>query len=78
MDSTFSETDRSEAAERVAAGDLGFGRLTRTGGARGLYCGMGVCWECCVEGDDGRVRRACITRVVPGPDAPPPPGELEQ
>ena len=32
---------------------------------RGLYCGMGVCFECVVT-VDGRPERACITAVRDG------------
>lgn len=33
--------------------------------ARGLYCGMGVCFECMVT-VDGRNVRSCITPVAEG------------
>jgi aerobic-type carbon monoxide dehydrogenase small subunit (CoxS/CutS family) len=32
---------------------------------RGIYCGMGVCFECAVS-VDGVAVRACITQVRPG------------
>lgn len=32
---------------------------------RGLYCGMGVCFECAVK-IDGATQRACITEVRDG------------
>jgi D-hydroxyproline dehydrogenase subunit gamma len=32
---------------------------------RGLYCGMGVCFECAVT-IDGQTQRACITQVRDG------------
>jgi len=39
---------------------------TSPGGApRGLYCGMGVCFECVVT-VDGRPERACLTPVRDG------------
>lgn len=37
----------------------------RAGGPRGLYCGMGVCFECQVR-IDGVVARACLTPVAEG------------
>jgi aerobic-type carbon monoxide dehydrogenase small subunit (CoxS/CutS family) len=41
-------------------------RLSPGAGApRGLYCGMGVCFECVVT-VDGRPERACITTVRDG------------
>ena len=56
--------------ESVAAALLGAGepylRTAEDGGARGLLCGIGVCWECrCVI--DGRPnQRACMAEVRPG------------
>jgi hypothetical protein len=36
------------------------------GGARGLYCGIGVCFECVVDVEGiGRVR-SCLQRAEPG------------
>jgi thioredoxin reductase len=51
------------AAALTAAGLLAL-RVTRDGGQRGLFCGMGVCQDCVVE-VDGRARvRACMTKVT--------------
>jgi predicted molibdopterin-dependent oxidoreductase YjgC len=50
----------------VAAGRRGFRRTERLGAPRGLYCGIGLCFDCLVwvEGT-GRVR-ACQTPVAAG------------
>jgi len=42
-------------------------RLTEQGAPRGLFCGMGICWDCLVtvEGDVVPVR-ACITEARDG------------
>lgn len=40
-------------------------RRTQSSASRGLFCGMGVCFECLVM-VDGTERRACITPVRPG------------
>ena len=40
-------------------------RTTKLGEPRGLYCVMGVCWECAVL-IDGRTVRACVTPATPG------------
>lgn len=40
-------------------------RLGVNGHLRGLYCGMGVCFECLVSVDGRRVR-ACLTPVREG------------
>jgi aerobic-type carbon monoxide dehydrogenase small subunit (CoxS/CutS family) len=41
-------------------------RTTRGGSARGLYCGMGVCFECLVVVDGVPNSRACMTWVRNG------------
>lgn len=58
------------AGETIAAALLAAGRRTlrrtdKRGAPRGLYCVMGVCWECAVV-IDGRTVRACLTSVAPG------------
>jgi NADPH-dependent 2,4-dienoyl-CoA reductase/sulfur reductase-like enzyme len=76
----------SIAAALSAAGIVAF-RETAGGAPRGLYCGMGACWDCVVT-VDGRIgQRACMTKAADGmvvggaaalplaPLAPPPAGE---
>ncbi|HXW78853.1 MAG TPA: (2Fe-2S)-binding protein [Acidimicrobiales bacterium] len=41
-------------------------RRTPGGAARGVYCGMGVCFECLVVVDGVPNTRACMTLVAPG------------
>ncbi|NNC11266.1 (2Fe-2S)-binding protein [Planctomonas sp. JC2975] len=42
-------------------------RTTRFGGApRGLFCGIGVCYDCLVEIDGAPAQRACIVPVADG------------
>ena len=53
------------AAALIADGDAAI-RLTRAGFARGLYCGMGVCFECLVVVDGVPNTRACMTWVRDG------------
>ena len=55
----------------VAAVLVGLGRMSfridpRTGRARGIYCGIGVCHECLVTVDGRPGVRACQTVVEPG------------
>jgi glycine/D-amino acid oxidase-like deaminating enzyme len=53
------------AAALSAAGITAF-RETPSGAARGLYCGMGACFDCVVT-IDGRIgRRACLEKVRDG------------
>lgn len=50
----------------LLAADIRFLRRAEDGGPRGLFCGIGVCWECrCVI--DGRPNtRACMVEAKPG------------
>ncbi len=41
-------------------------RTTRAGDPRGLFCGMGVCYDCLVVVDDVPGTRACVTWVREG------------
>jgi predicted molibdopterin-dependent oxidoreductase YjgC len=56
--------------ESVAAALLADGtatlRTTRAGAERGLYCGMGVCFECLVMIDGAPNTRACMSWVREG------------
>ena len=61
---------RCRAGETIAtallcAGQLDLRRSPRAGGARGVYCMMGVCQECLIR-VDGVVRQACLTPVEDG------------
>lgn len=64
------ERIRALEGESIAAAlaDAGCGvyRETRDGERRGLYCGMGNCFEClvCVDGKQGQ--RACMTKAADG------------
>ncbi len=56
--------------ETIAAALVAAGRHTlghdRDGNPRGLFCGMGVCFECLVSVDGGPGVRACLAKVAPG------------
>jgi len=44
-------------------------RTTRRGGEpRGLFCGIGVCFDCLVTVDGERDQRACLVRACEGQD----------
>ncbi len=58
------------AAALMAAGERIL-RDTRTGMRRGVYCGMGVCFECLVVVDGRPAVRACTTLATPGMDVQP-------
>jgi predicted molibdopterin-dependent oxidoreductase YjgC len=50
----------------LAEGHWHFRRTPRLKQPRGLYCGMGVCFECLVSVDGVHAVRACLTPVVDG------------
>ena len=57
--------------ETIAAALLGSGirRLRRTekqDQPRGMFCGMGICFDCLVTVDGRSHLRACLTIVTPG------------
>ena len=55
----------SVAAVMLAEG-LAATRLTRGGAPRGVFCGMGVCFDCLVTVDGVPNTRACVTWVEDG------------
>jgi len=56
----------SVAAVLIAEGYRAFRRTARAGEPRGLFCGMGVCYDCLVVIDGQPGRRACMTDVRDG------------
>jgi D-hydroxyproline dehydrogenase subunit gamma len=58
------------AGQTVAGILLGAGRSAwrhgATGGARGVFCGIGVCFDCLVTVNGERDVRACRRRAVDG------------
>jgi glycine/D-amino acid oxidase-like deaminating enzyme len=53
-------------AAALAASDIRQMRHTRGGERRGLYCGMGACFDCLVTVDGHASQRACLTKVSDG------------
>jgi predicted molibdopterin-dependent oxidoreductase YjgC len=65
------ETVAAYPGETVAAALIAAGRrrtrvTTRRGEPRGLYCGMGLCFECVMVVNGRPNVRACMTAVAPG------------
>ena len=54
------------AAVLLAAGHRRTRISGRRGAPRGVYCAMGLCWECLVVVDGRPNLRACLTPVAPG------------
>jgi predicted molibdopterin-dependent oxidoreductase YjgC len=54
------------AAALLAAGRRSLRRTWLTGAPRGLFCCMGICFECVVEVDGEMNVPSCVTLVKPG------------
>jgi aerobic-type carbon monoxide dehydrogenase small subunit (CoxS/CutS family) len=54
------------AAALIAAGRKTFRRTARNGHPRGMYCGIGLCYECMMIIDGVPNTRACQTPATPG------------
>lgn len=53
------------AAVLISAGRLAWSSST-SGAPRGVFCGMGVCYDCVVTIDGLPDQRACVTPAAPG------------
>ena len=53
------------AAAVLAAGIRTLRRTEKSGRPRGIFCGMGVCFDCLVTVDGHPHLRACLTRAEP-------------
>ena len=54
------------ASALLAAGIRTLHLSSKSREPRGLYCGMGVCYECLVTVDGAHAVRACLTLVADG------------
>ena len=57
---------QSVGAALIAAGVTSVRRTRRQGRPRGLFCGIGVCFDCLLRIDGAPNQRACL--VAAGPD----------
>jgi predicted molibdopterin-dependent oxidoreductase YjgC len=57
---------QSLAGVILASGSLGFRRTSVEGRPRGVFCGIGVCYDCLVEVNGQRDVRACQRRAAAG------------
>lgn len=57
---------QSLAGVILASGRLGFRRTSAHGHPRGVFCGIGVCFDCLVEVNGLRDVRACQRRAADG------------
>jgi predicted molibdopterin-dependent oxidoreductase YjgC len=60
------EEGQSVAAALMASGRRAWRSTPRYAQPRGLFCGMGVCFDCLVEIDGRANLRACRTLALPG------------
>lgn len=57
---------QSLAGVILVSGRLGFRRTSAQGRSRGVFCGIGVCFDCLVEVNGQRDVRACQRRAADG------------
>ena len=57
---------QSLAGVILASGSVGFRRTSHDGRPRGVFCGIGVCYDCLVEVNGLRDVRACQRRAEGG------------
>jgi len=53
-------------AALTAAGVTSWRTTRGSGEPRGLFCGIGVCYDCILTVDEHRSRRACVTPALDG------------
>jgi predicted molibdopterin-dependent oxidoreductase YjgC len=54
------------ATALLGSGQIAFRRTAKRGAPRGLFCGMGVCFDCLVTVDGVPNVRSCVTPARPG------------
>ena len=59
-------TGQSLAGVILGSGTLGFRRTSANNAPRGVFCGIGVCFDCLVEVNGQRDVRACQRRASTG------------
>ncbi|HEY7013396.1 MAG TPA: (2Fe-2S)-binding protein [Streptosporangiaceae bacterium] len=57
---------QSVGAALIAAGVTSVRRTRRQGRPRGLFCGIGVCFDCLLRIDGVPNQRACLVAAGPG------------
>lgn len=68
-DAPVSFTPGQSVGAALAASGISSWRTTRVGGEpRGLFCGIGVCYDCLLTVDGLRSQRACVTAACEGQD----------
>ncbi|WP_222618414.1 (2Fe-2S)-binding protein [Nakamurella sp. PAMC28650] len=57
---------QSIGAALIAAGHRSWRRTRFDDAPRGIFCGIGICFDCLVTVNDRPSRRACLVEVRPG------------
>ena len=65
-DRPFSANDGDSVAAILLKQGITAVHKASDGAARGPYCMMGVCFDCMITCDDGRIEQACQTYVKDG------------
>jgi hypothetical protein len=60
------EAGRTVAAALIAAGRRSWRRTRRGGQPRGVFCGIGVCFDCLATINGRPNQRACLVEARPG------------
>ncbi len=60
------EPGQSVGAALTAAGITAWRTTRREGRPRGLFCGIGICFDCLLTVDSLPGQRACLVRAAPG------------
>ena len=60
------EPGQSIGAALLAAGHRSWRTTRRQGAPRGIFCGIGVCFDCVVTVNGRPNQRACLTEARPG------------
>jgi hypothetical protein len=62
------EAGQSVAAALIASGRRSWRRTRRGGRPRGVFCGIGVCFDCLATINGRPNQRACLVEAAPGDD----------
>ena len=57
---------QSVGAALVSAGIRSWRTTRKDGRPRGLFCGIGICYDCLITVDNAPNQRACLTPARPG------------
>lgn len=60
------DSGQSVAAALIASGRRSWRRTRATGAARGVFCGIGICFDCLVTVNGKPNQRACLIEVCDG------------